>query len=162
MRMARLALPAALLLALTPSLHAQNQPRNPPSLAEAMRAGFTESTNRLLQAAQAIPEAQLDFKPVATVRSIRQLIAHIADGNNWYCAQAAGRNVQWSDSTETANLPKAQLIARLRASINACNAVPASAARQDQWLANLMHVEHHYGNLVTTMRAAGLTPPNNG
>ena len=36
MRMARLALPAALLLALTPSLPAQNQPRNPPSLAEAL------------------------------------------------------------------------------------------------------------------------------
>lgn len=161
MRTVRLALPAAL-LALTTSLAAQNQQRQPPSLAEAMRAGFTESTNRLLQAAQSIPDAQLDFKPAPTVRSIRQLIAHIADGNNWFCAHANGRDVQWSDSTEAANLPKAQLIARLRASINACNAVPASAPRQDQFMANLMHIEHHYGNLVTTMRAAGLTPPSNG
>lgn len=161
MRMTPMTLPAAALLALTTSLGAQGNQRAP-SLAEGMRAGFTESTNRLLAAAEGIPEAQLDSKPAPTVRSLRQLIAHIADGNNYYCAHAAGRNNQWSDSTETANLPKAQLIARLRASISACNAVPATAPRQDQFMANLLHIEHHYGNLVTSMRVAGLTPPNNG
>ena len=158
----RMVLPAALLLALTSSLAAQNQAQRPPSLADAMRAGFTESANRLLQAAEAVPESQYDFKPTPAVRSIRQLIAHIADGNNWFCAQATGRSVEWSDSTEAANLPKAQVIARLRASVSACTAVPATAPRLDQWMANLMHVEHHYGNLVTTMRVAGLTPPRNG
>ena len=159
MRMSRVTLPALALAVFASTAHAQGN--RPPSLADALRAGFTESTNRLVQAAEAIPESQYDFKPAATVRSVRQLIAHIADGNNWYCAQAAGRNVQWSDSLEQANLPKAQVISRLRASIQACQAVPASAPRQDQLLANVAHVEHHYGNLVTTMRVAGLTPPSN-
>ena len=162
MRTSRIAFILVLALASTHGLRAQAARQTPPSLAQAMRAGFTESANRLVQAAEGIPEAQYDFKPAPTVRSLRQLVAHMADGNNYYCAQAAGRNVQWSDSTETANLPKAQLIARLRASIAACTAVPAGAPRQEQFMANLMHIEHHYGNLVTTMRVAGLTPPQNG
>lgn len=161
MRMARLILPAALLLAITSPLLAQGEPRQPPSLAEAMRGGFTQATNRLLQAAEGIPETQYDFKPAPTVRSIRQLIAHIADGSNYYCARAAGRNIEWTDAVETANLPKAQLLARVRASNDVCNAVPASAAGQHHYLVNLIHVENHYGNLVTTMRVAGLTPPQN-
>lgn len=160
MRPIRLMAPLLALAAFSGS--AQAQANRTPSLAEALRAGFTESSNRLLQAAQAIPEAQYDFKPAPTVRSLRQLIAHITDGNNYYCAAASGRQVQWSDSTETGNLSKAQVIARLRASIQACNAVPANAPRQDQFMANLLHIEHHYGNLVTTMRVAGLTPPQNG
>jgi uncharacterized damage-inducible protein DinB len=157
--MSHCVLPALALAAFSATAHAQAN--RAPTLAEAVRAGFTESSNRLLQAAEAIPEAQYDFKPAPTVRSIRQLISHIADGNNWYCAHAAGRNAQWSDSTEQANLPKAQVIARLRSSIAACNALPANAPRLDQLMANVGHNEHHYGNLVTTMRVAGLVPPQN-
>jgi uncharacterized damage-inducible protein DinB len=136
------------------------RPQAAPDLAAGIRAGFEELSGFVMRTAELVPEAQLDYRPVATVRTVRQMLAHIADGNNYYCGRARGRNTEWSDALETGNLSRAQLIERLRESVAACVAAHAGAARPDQLLANLGHVAQHYGNLVTYLRMLGLTPPS--
>lgn len=126
------------------------------------RHGFGEVTGWVLRAAEMASAEQLRYQPVATVRTLGQLIGHIADSHNYYCAQAAGRNVEWTDPIEKTVTDKAALVQALRRSIDECGPVYASGtARIDQLLANLTHDYQHYGNIVTYLRMQGLTPPSN-
>jgi hypothetical protein len=94
------------------------------------------------------------------VRTFAQLIGHIADSHRWYCANAAGRNTEWSDATEKGSSDKAALAQKLKESIDACNAVYAGTGRTKDLMANIAHTSLHYGNIITYMRMMGLVPPS--
>lgn len=152
----------ALLIAGPARARAQAAAAPPPDLVQTMRQGFGEVAAFVVRAGEMVPEAQYGHRPAAGVRTFGQLIGHIADGNNYYCGRAAGRNVEWAETVALSNAGKAELLARLRESITACTAAhtAANAARGNELLANFGHVNHHYGNIVTYLRTLGLTPPS--
>jgi uncharacterized damage-inducible protein DinB len=160
MRRQLILIAAGILLAGT--VQAQQQQRPDPNDARGpLRFGFTEVTGWLVRVAESATTEQLAYRPVGTVRTLGQLVAHIADSHNYYCARASGQNVQWSDNLEKTVTEKAALVQALRRSIDACTPVyGGSTARLDQLMANLTHDHLHYGNIVTYLRMQGLTPPS--
>ena len=130
--------------------------------AAALRYGFGEVSGWVTKAAELVPADKYDYRPTPSVRTFGQLIAHIADAHNYYCARAVkGRNVQWSEAVEKGSLDKATLAQKLKQSIDACNAVYGGSGELGSLLGNVGHTSLHYGNIVTYMRMLGLTPPSN-
>jgi hypothetical protein len=127
--------------------------------ASAVRTGFNEVSGWVTQAADLVPADKYTYRPVDTVRTYGQLIAHIADGYNYFCGRAAGRSVQWSDAIEKGNTDKATVTAKLKESLEACNNAYASGA-VPMLMANVAHTSLHYGNAITYVRMLGLVPPS--
>src|SRR5262245_65324740 len=96
--------------------------------AAALRYGFGEVSGWVTKAADLVPADKYDYRPTPSVRTFGQLIAHIADSQNYYCARAVkGRNAQWSDAVEKGSLDNATLAQKLKQSIDACNTVCAGS-----------------------------------
>ena len=127
--------------------------------AAAVRAGFTELSDWIVKSAELVPAEKYTYQPVKTVRTVGQQIAHIIDGQNYYCGRAAGQKVEWSDATEKGATDKATLVPKLKQSMQTCAALYAGAFRAPL-VANIGHGSLHYGNLVTYLRMLGLKPPS--
>ena len=128
--------------------------------ASAVRTGFGEVIGWLTKAADMVPADKYTYRPVATVRTFGELIAHVADGQNYYCARAAGQNTQWSDAGEKGKTDKATVVQKLKASIEACHKVYRGTGLIGPLMANVAHDNLHYGNIVTYMRMLGMVPPS--
>jgi uncharacterized damage-inducible protein DinB len=94
------------------------------------------------------------------VRTFGQLIAHIADSYNFYCARATGQNPQWSDAIEKGTTDKATLVPRLKQSLDGCRAAYGGSGAIAPLMGNVAHTSLHYGNIITYMRMLGLVPPS--
>ena len=129
------------------------------SHAPALRHGFDEVNGWVARAAEMVPAERYGYRPVATVRSFGQQIAHIADSYHYYCARAAGQAVEWSDEIEKGVTDKTALVQRLRQAAAVCAAAHESGQAQ-QLMANIAHTNLHYGNIVTYLRMMGLAPPS--
>ena len=146
-------------LVATPVSHARQAA---PTAQAAVKYGFDEVAGWLVASAELVPADKYTYKPVNTVRSFGELMAHAADGMNWHCGSAkAAKDVAWSDAVEKGGPTKAKVVAALRQSIQGCNAAHASAAaRIDKLMANVAHSNLHYGNVITYLRMLGLKPPS--
>jgi hypothetical protein len=146
-------------LAATPVSHAR---QTAPTAQAAVKYGFDEVAGWLTASAELVPADKYTYKPVATVRSFGELMAHAADGMNWYCGSAkAAKDTAWSDAVEKGGTTKPKVIAALKQSIQGCNAAYASGtARIDKLMANVAHSSLHYGNAITYLRMLGLKPPS--
>jgi uncharacterized damage-inducible protein DinB len=138
---------------------AADQP-NPNDAAMVMRGGFAELTGWVTKAAEMVPADKYGYRPTTSVRTFAQLIGHIADSHNWYCANAAGRSTEWSDAIEKGSSDKAALAEKLSQSIDACNTAYAGSGRVKELMANIGHTSLHYGNVITYLRMMGLVPPS--
>jgi hypothetical protein len=94
------------------------------------------------------------------VRTFGQLVAHIADSHNYYCARAMGNRVEWSDAIEKGTTTKAGLVQKLKESITGCAAGYAGAGQLGPLTENYGHTSLHYGNMITYIRMLGLVPPS--
>ena len=123
---------------------------------------FAEVSNWVAKAADMVPADKYGYRPVESVRTFGEQIAHVADSYNYFCAQAAGRQVEWSDAVEKGPSDKATVMQRLKAATDGCATVygAAGAAAAAPLLANNGHTHLHYGNVVTYMRMLGLVPPS--
>lgn len=135
------------------------QPGGGSDAVPALGRSFTEVTGNLAKAAELVPADKYGYRPVATVRSFAQLIAHLADSHNYYCSVAAGRKVEWSDPIEKGISDKATLVKKLQESITACAGVYGGTGQVGALVDNVTHTNHHYGNIVTYIRMLGLVPP---
>jgi uncharacterized damage-inducible protein DinB len=135
------------------------QPGNKDAAA-ALRYGFGEVSGWVIKAADLVPADKYTYQPTKTVRTFGQLIGHIADGYNYFCATASGRKVQWSDAIEKGSTDKATLVQKLKESTDSCNAAYGGSAQVGQLMNNIAHTNLHYGNIVTYMRMLGLVPPS--
>ena len=133
-----------------------------PNAQAAVKFGFDEVAGWLTASAELVPADKYTYKPVNTVRSFGELMAHAADGMNWYCGSAkAAKDVTWSDAVEKGGTTKAKVVAALKQSIQGCNAAYGSpTARIDRLMANVAHSSLHYGNVITYLRMLGLKPPS--
>ena len=141
---------------------------------DAVKAQLAQIKNPVTRTAEKVGEDLYDFKPTPEVRSLGQLIAHIADGNFGICGAASGMKPTMS-GIEKSTTGKADLQKALAASFEFCE--QGLAAMDDKkgaevvktflgpgprlgvFAFNNSHVNEHYGNLVTYMRLKGIVPP---
>ena len=144
------------LCALTTTVSAQGKSDDVPSL---LKGGFAEVDGWITKSAEMVPADKYTYKPVATVRSFGQLVAHVADGYNWYCANAAGKKTDWSDAVEKGKTDKATVVAKLKQASAAC-AAATGRGQTKELMQNIAHASLHYGNIITYLRMMGMTPPS--
>jgi uncharacterized damage-inducible protein DinB len=131
----------------------------------------------IVESADQMPEANYSFKPVDTVRTFGQILAHVADSNYFYCARSKGEAPPVPDGTlEKTATTKGAIVKALGESVAYCDAVyasltSASAAemvkaganqipRVQPLFSNVSHNVEHYGNIVTYFRMKKLVPPS--
>ncbi|MDP2052368.1 MAG: DinB family protein [Acidobacteriota bacterium] len=143
---------------------------------DAVKAQLAQIKNPVIRTAEKVPEDLYAFKPTPEVRSLGQLIAHIADGNNGICGAASGMKPTGQTGIEKSVTGKAALQKALADSFAFCEQALASmddtkgAEMAKSFLGmqprlmvlafNNSHVNEHYGNLVTYMRLKGIVPPS--
>ena len=128
--------------------------------ASALKTGYAELAGWIVKSADLVPADKYTYQPVKTVRTFGQLVAHIVDGQAYYCGRATGKPVEWSDAAANGPTDKATVVAKLKASMAACSSVYASGSGVPMLIANISHSSLHYGNIVTYLRMLGLTPPS--
>ena len=142
---------------------------------DALRSMWEQQSTFVLRSAEQMPEADYAFKPVATVRSFGQLIAHVAGSQYSMCAGALGEAPREEDEIEKSVTTKAKLVEALRASTEYCRRAYAMSdadaartvsmygeSRTRMWALalNATHDGEHYGNIITYMRIKGMVPPS--
>jgi uncharacterized damage-inducible protein DinB len=161
--MATKSLPALCALALTATtVTAQTNPPTAIVNTELAKV-FSEVHDVVAKSAELVPADKYSYRPVATVRTFGELIAHVADSYIWYCNRASGRNLDWSDAIEKGATDKATVTQKLKESRAVCtDAYGDSKSNAHGLLNNLSHTNQHYGNIVTYLRMMGLVPPTSG
>ena len=126
-----------------------------------------------------MPEAKYSFKPVASVRTFGEILAHVAGANYIFCAAAKGeKSPHAEDAFEKTATTAPAIIKALQESIVYCDAAYTAlddrqcrqkrstapfgggkTARAAALMGNTGHLQEHYGNLVTYLRINGLVPP---
>jgi len=161
---------ASLVLLLPSAARAQN-----PMMA-AVKAQHDQVKNYLLKTAETVPDNLYSFKATPEVRSIAQLIGHVADASAGICASAGGEKPPQLNAEKTMTA-KAQLSKALSDAMAFCDKVIAgmddkkamettkffvggSSTRGMILAFNTAHNFEHYGNLVTYMRLNKIVPPS--
>jgi uncharacterized damage-inducible protein DinB len=136
---------------------------------------YSNAKQDIMKTADKVPEDKYAFKPVDTVRSLGQVLAHVADGQYEFCGAAAGNHDD--KSVEKTAKTKADIVAALKSAFAYCDAIyagmtdvkamemiPAFGGAKITRLSmldfNVSHTMEHYGNLVTYMRIQGIVPPS--
>jgi uncharacterized damage-inducible protein DinB len=174
-------LSATPLVAQTSSTQSPAQPQvTPGALVVRLAQGAWNNAKRdIVESADQMPEADYAYKPVASVRTFGQILAHVADSNYFYCARAKGETAPSPDGRfEKEATTKAAIVEALADSVAYCDGVYASLTettvaqmvtppgarnaipRAQPLFANASHNVEHYGNLVTYFRMKGLVPPS--
>src|SRR5262249_17619926 len=104
------------------SAPARSQDAGP--MTQAARAQFAMIKGNLSKTAAKVPEDLSAFKPTPEVRSLGQLIGHVADANFQICGTAAGEKPP-QGGFEKSRTSKADLSEGLNASIAYCDKVLA-------------------------------------
>jgi hypothetical protein len=157
-------------VALASSAFAQSNPAT-----AAAKAQFGMISGVLAKTAEKVPETLYAFKATPEVRSIGQLIGHLADSQFAMCAAAAGDKAPQS-GIEKGKTSKADLSKALADSSAYCNQVidgmndqkgmeivkffTGPTPRLFVLSFNVAHSYEHYGNLVTYMRLNKIVPPS--
>lgn len=165
-----------LLLAIATPLYAQQQQAPDPARAAvaSARGSWMAAHNFIVRSAEQLSEADFAFKPVATVRSFGQIVAHVADDEMGWCAQVLGEPVKQTQF-ETTLTAKADIVKAIRDAGAYCEKAYAitdaeAAGVTTIWggrqpkiqglMDNAAHDWEHYGNIVTYLRIKGLVPPS--
>jgi len=161
-------LPAALSAQAPPAASA-----NPST--DSVRVQFGIIKADVAKTAAKVPEELFSFKPTPEVRSIGQLLGHVADSQFSICAAAAGEQAPQT-GIEKSMTTKAELTKAVNDSNTYCDKVIAAmddkkgmevikfffgpTPRLNVLTFNIAHSFEHYGNLVTYMRLKGIVPPS--
>lgn len=141
-----------------------------------IRAAHDVAKDYLSKAAAMVSEENYAFKPTPEVRSLGEVIAHVADANFGICGMASGQKPPMS-GIEKSKKTKAELTAALAESLKFCDAafasltdananetvkffLPGTHTRLGVLAFNNAHQFEHYGNVVTYMRLKGMVPPS--
>ncbi len=147
------------------------QTTNP--LIEPQKATYNRVKGYLLQAADKMKDDDYGFKPTPELQSFAQRVAHVAASGMGTCSGLTGERKTSDANTKTA---KADLVAALKASFDACDAawesmndktamdMVAGRGGQQSKLAvligNTIHIDEVYGTMTVYMRLKGAVPPS--
>jgi uncharacterized damage-inducible protein DinB len=173
----RFALALSLSALLAGTLAAEDAPSpaaaNP--AAKGIGAMYANIKDTLAKAAEKMPEESYSFKATPEVRSFGQIVAHVADSQNFFCKMAMGEAGSYSDAVEKGKTAKADLVAALKESSAGCAKVFAQSDAElakplklfgmdaNRFTVATLLVGHdfeHYGNMVTYLRMKGIVPPS--
>jgi uncharacterized damage-inducible protein DinB len=148
-------------------------------ISDSIRDEWAGAKQNVQRSAAAMPEDKYGFKPVATVRTFGQILAHLAGANYIFCAAARGeKSPHAEDAFEKTATTRAAILKALEDSIRYCDAAYTAlddrkaaemidgafgsrkTARAAALTGNTGHNQEHYGNLVTYMRINGIVPPS--
>ncbi len=154
-------------------------PATPNPIANGVRVAWDGAKRNLTRSAELMPEADYGFRPVDTVRTFGQILAHVAGANYVFCSAAKGETSPHAEAAfEKTATTRAQIIKALNESIAYCDAAYAAlddtragetvalpfgmgkGARSLPLILNTGHLQEHYGNLVTYFRIKGMVPPS--
>ena len=171
--MRTMSIAAVLVLAAAP-VFAQGNPTS-----DAVRKAWAGAKQNISESAEQMPEANYGFKPVDSVRTFGQILAHIAGANYVFCSTTAGEKAPHAeDEFEKNAKTKADIVKALNDSIAYCDAkynaltdasgakmidMPYNMGRTASVYALMLNTSHnaeHYGNLVTYFRIKGMVPPS--
>lgn len=126
--------------------------------------------------AELLDEDLYGFRPTDEVRSMGELLAHIAGAQFAFCSAASGQSNPSSENFEETRTTKSEIIAALEEGFAYCEGVYGSMTDQDGTRSvtffggpntahgvlafNSAHNYEHYGNLVTYMRLNDIVPPS--
>ena len=131
-------------------------------------------TQYITTVAEETPESTYAFRPTPEVRSLGQLIGHVANAQYLFCATALGEPGP-KDDIEKTRTRKSDLVAALKQSTKYCARAYEQTDRAAQQSVKLFgeqrtrlfalglnatHNAEHYGNLVTYLRLNGIVPPS--
>jgi uncharacterized damage-inducible protein DinB len=153
------------------------QTANPVS--DAVRTNWKGARANIRESADQMGDANFAFKPVDSVRTFGQVLAHVAGANYLFCAAAKGEAAPHAeDEFEKSATTKAAIVKALDDSLAYCDAAFAAltdknagdmvampfgmpkAPRVSPLMGNTGHLNEHYGNLVTYFRIKGMVPPS--
>ena len=167
-----LSLAALATFCLTSSAVAQNAGA---PVAEALRDLTGRFQRNLVAAAEEMPASKYDFKPTPPQMSFRDIIGHLADGNDYLCSKIGG--MEPPKRPELAkSAAKDKLVARLKESFQFCETalarmddsklsgkVPYFGNREISRAAAVLAVAEdwggHYSQMAVYLRLNGLLPP---
>lgn len=148
-------------------------------ISSAIRSGWDAAKRNIARSAELMPEADYGFRPVDTVRTFGQILAHVAGANYVTCSAAKGEKSPFAeDAFEKTAKTRTQIVKALNDSIAYCDAAYAAlddtraaqivdlpfaagkGARATPLMTNTGHLQEHYGNLVTYFRIKGIVPPS--
>jgi uncharacterized damage-inducible protein DinB len=176
--MRRIGLLIAMIAASTIGLAAQGAGAAGP-LSQVIQQGWNGAKGNMKASAELMTEDGYSFRPVDTVRTFGQILAHVAGANYVFCSAAKGEQPPHAeDEFEKTAKSRADIIKALDDSLAYCDtafaaltdataadvvAMPfgqSKAARAGALIANTGHLQEHYGNLVTYFRIKGIVPPS--
>ncbi len=144
-------------------------------VSDSTRTLYKSVKNNIMKSAEEMPASGYGFKPVDTVRTFGQLIAHVADGQYEFCS-ALSTSKEKNPEVEKTAKDKGQILEALKTAFSYCDAVYDSltddkAVKTISFFGrpyaavsvldfNTAHNNEHYGNLVTYLRMKGLVPPS--
>lgn len=144
-----------------------------PSMAGDIKQAYNNIKNNLTLAAEKMPEEGYGFQPTKEERNFGAWVAHVADSQTTTCSRIAGTNLTPNAATKTS---KADLVAALKASFDACDpvyaaltdanaaeAVTAGRAQRPRLTVlagNIAHDNECYGSMAVYLRLKGIVPPS--
>ena len=150
---------------------------NPAS--DGIRNAWKEARLNIKESAEQMPEANYAFKPVDTVRTFGQILAHVAGANYVFCSAAKGEKSPAAEGDfEKTATTKAAIVKVTSDAIAYCDVAYAGATdatlgqmvaapfgsgqvpRANPLIGQIGHDNEHYGNLVTYFRIKGMVPPS--
>ncbi len=153
-----------LAFALPLSLLAQSNP-----LTQAVTTRYNSAKKNLVDAADAMPEADYGYQLTKEQRPFSGWIDHTAMGNYSFCSAIKGET---APAMKHGASQKADLVSALKQSFEYCDAAlkaiddkTALTERDGKFPVNAMiglvaSLNEHYGNLVGYLRSKGITPPS--
>ena len=163
----------ALALLCTTAVVAQESKSSSNPVSDTVRAMLGGRAKNLTAAAEAMPADKYGYKPTAEQMTFADLVAHIADGNNFYCSKLAN---QPQPEKSSHGAPKDKLVAELKKSFDYCQT--ALKGVQDSQLGEQVTLfggqpapkaaaligltndwADHYGLAATYLRLNGILPP---
>ena len=148
-------------------------------VSQSIRDLWAEARRNLIGSTKVMPEDKYGFRPVATVRTFGEILAHVAGANFVFCSAARGdKSPHAEDEFEKSAKTRAEIVKAVEDSVAYCDAAYKAltdrtaaetidgpfggpkTARAAALMGNTGHVQEHYGNLVTYLRINGLVPPS--
>ena len=145
----------------------------------AIRQNWDGAKRNLRESADKMDESNYAFKPVDSVRTFGQILAHVAGANYVFCAAVKGEKSPFAESHfEKSATTKADIVKAVSDSVTYCDgaygaltdttaaeSIPmpfdmGNSPRATALIMNIGHVQEHYGNLVTYFRIKGIVPPS--
>jgi uncharacterized damage-inducible protein DinB len=146
-------------------------PTGPNPLTATLSIFSKNMQDKIMKAAETMPESKYSYRPTKDVRSFSEILAHVGDISYYLCANMKNEP---RPATPAGKGSKADLIAYVKGSFDYCDGALSAFADAhlndpaDFWgfKTNKMfmvtqlgnHDALHYGNLVTYLRLNGLVP----